>query len=412
MKQITRILHIFAAALLCLWACSQPDDAARKLEITIVEPDVSFDAGSVFVRVASDVSWTLSFEGEVDWATLSVTTGSGNKNSVIIDYDANEDPDDRTLTLNALSDDGSLHAVATLTQAGYSVDAPVVPVNAKDGKAATAPFDWLELPATGTTDPYDFVWHYIRVGANAIRNYSYYWNYSDLVAYWVAYPLTESYINKYAGSMPYRWGLEPLLSRDEQPVLTSGFRTGNYTVDGAFFARGHQIAMADRKITAEANIQTCYGTNMTPQLNKSDYASGDMDFNGGIWSNLESRVRDWAASSDTLYVVTGCTTSGSTKYALDNDGKKVTIPTGYFKAVLRYAPSSTVGHSGYMGCAVYLEHKLYPSSAKADKSYAMSIDELEKKLGIDLFVNLPARVGDSLAATVEAEDPKGVNWWW
>ena len=250
------------------------------------------------------------------------------------------------------------------------------------------------------------------MGADAIRNFSYYWDYDNLVALWVAYPLTDKYINRYAGSMPYRWGLEPLLERDKQSVLYSGFRTGNYSVDGAFFARGHQIAMADRKITAEANIQTCYGTNMTPQLNKSDYASGDMDFNGGIWASLENRVRDWASASDTLYVVTGCTLDRTDRYAVDNDGKRVTIPTGYFKAVLRYAPSSGVGHDGYMGCAVYLDHKLYPTSAKVDKSYAMSIDELERKLGIDLFVNLPARIGTDAAALIEAEDPRNINWWW
>ena len=411
MKQLYRILYILAA-LLCLAACVQPQDTARKLEVSVVEPNVGFDMGSVFVRVASDVDWTLSFENPVDWATLSTTAGSGNKNSVIIEYDANEDPDARSLKVIAVSTDGTLTAEATLTQSGYSVDAPEVPTNANDGIQSTAPFNWLELPATDAADGKDFVWHFIRVGANAIRNYSYYWDYKNLVAFWVAYPLTDSYINKYAGSMPYRWGLDPLLPRDKQSVLTSGFRTGNHTEEGAFYARGHQIAMADRKITAEANIQTCYGTNMTPQLNKSDYAGGDQDFNGGIWSSLESRVRDWASSSDTLYVVTGCTVAGSTYYALDNDGKKVTVPTGYFKAVLRYAPSSTVGHGGYMGCAVYLDHKLYSSSAKVDKSYAMSIDDLEQKLGIDLFVNLPGAVGESLANTIEAEDPKSVNWWW
>lgn len=411
MKRLFLILPILAAALIVGACCRTPEDPDT-LEVALVKTDVGFNAGSVFVRVASNQEWTLSFDPEVDWATLSNRSGIGNKNSVILDFETNEDPDPRAVTVVARSLDGRLTASATLSQEGYSIEAPEVPVNAKDGKAKSAPFNWMELPATSESDSYDFLWHFIRIGANSVRNYSYYWNYNDLVAFWVAYPLTEGYINRYAGSMPYRWGLEPLLERDKQPVLLSGYRSGNYSVDGAFFARGHQIAMADRKITAEANIQTCYGTNMTPQLNKSDYGAGDMDFNGGIWASLESRVRDWAAASDTLYVVTGCTLDGSTRYVFDNDGKQVTIPTGYFKAVLRYAPSSTVGHSGWMGCAVYLEHKLYSVSSKVNKSYAMSIDEMEKKLGIDLFVNLPAAVGETLAATVEAEDPKSVAWWW
>ena len=40
-----------------------------------------------------------------------------------------------------------------------------------------------------------------------------------------------------------------------------------------------------------------------------------------------------------------------------------------------------------------------------DKTYSMSIDALEQKLGIDLFVNLPDQVGKSVADQIEAEDP-------
>ena len=37
----------------------------------------------------------------------------------------------------------------------------------------------------------------------------------------------------------------------------------------------------------------------------------------------------------------------------------------------------------------------------------MSIDDLEKKLGIDFFVNLPSDIENS----VEKQDPKTVSWW-
>ena len=42
----------------------------------------------------------------------------------------------------------------------------------------------------------------------------------------------------------------------------------------------------------------------------------------------------------------------------------------------------------------------------------MSIRDLENKLGINLFVNLPGAVGESAAAAVETEDPNTVSWWW
>jgi hypothetical protein len=42
----------------------------------------------------------------------------------------------------------------------------------------------------------------------------------------------------------------------------------------------------------------------------------------------------------------------------------------------------------------------------------MSIDDLEKKLGIDLFVNLPTVIGQATADKVEAQEPSTVSWWW
>ena len=336
----------------------------------------------------------------VDWASLGTTSGSGSKNSIILSYSANQETSLRTLTVVATASGGKKTASATLTQQGYVAPAPSGQANG--GKAASAPYKWLELPATDAADGMDFLWHMVDVGGKKIRNYSCYWNYNDLVSIWVAYPLNSKYSS--GTTWDYKWGVDPLLSNDVQSVLYSGYRQGNNTsLSGAFYARGHQIARADRRICQDASDQTCYGTNMTPQLNKGD--GGTMDFNGGIWANLESRVRDkWAASSDTLYVVTGCVLDGAKYYALDNMGKKVTVPTAYYKAVLRYTSSSSstgLGYSGYMACAVWLEHKLYSTSAKVDKTYAMSIDALEQKLGIDQFGDAKPLPEKELAVVVE-----------
>lgn len=62
-----------------------------------------------------------------------------------------------------------------------------------------------------------------------------------------------------------------------------------------------------------------------------------------------------------------------------------------------------------MGCAFFFEHRNY--SSKALKPQAMSIDELEKKTGMDFFVNLPAAIGQDKAAAVEAADPTKNSWW-
>ena len=274
-------------------------------------------------------------------------------------------------------------------------DSPAVP----GGVSTRADVHWMELPATSTFDKLDFFCHMMDLDGRTIRNYSFYWDYDNLVARWVAYPLNKTYIG--TGKRSDAWNLDPLLSTDMQPVLYSTFTEGN----NGWYARGHQIPSADR-YSGNSNPQTFYATNMTPQ---------DDGFNSGIWAKLEGKVRDWAKSgsdADTVYVATGCVVDGAEYYCFDNYGKKVTVPTGYFKAILRYAPSSAITQStgGYMGCAFYFDHKNYPSSTPL-KSVAMSIDELESRTGIDFFVNLPSAAGKTVAEAVESADPARNSWW-
>ena len=84
------------------------------------------------------------------------------------------------------------------------------------------------------------------------------------------------------------------------------------------------------------------------------------------------------------------------------------VPVAYYKALLRYGKNSTYGQ--WNAAAFYLEHRAYSESL--GKQHSMSIDELEEILGIDLFVNLPAKVGAEQAAKIEATDPASVSLWW
>jgi endonuclease G len=356
---------------------------------------VTAASGSQFISVTATGSWTLSItypSGATDnWASLSTTTGSGSISTIVLSYTENTETTARPLTLTLTA--GSKSTSVQFSQNGKSGTG-----GGGTGGGSTTSSKWLELPATNATDGYDFFTHSMTIGSTNTRNYSFYWDYTNLVARWVAYPLCNWNIGSSTGRTD-AWGLDPLLSRDKQPVLFKAYASGN---DG-WRARGHQIPSADRLTSVASNNMTFYFTNMTPQIQDN--------FNGGIWANLESKVRGWAQSSDTLYVVTGCVPEGSTKYCYDNDGKKVTIPVGYYKAVLRYSKSTTLGFSGYMACAVYLDHKEY-ANASITSSYSMSIDDLEKKLGIDLFVNLPTVIGQATADKVEAQAPSTVSWWW
>ena len=254
-------------------------------------------------------------------------------------------------------------------------------------KVSSTTAGWLELPATSSTDGQDLLIHSFPDGT---RNYSAYWDYKNLVASWVAYPLCAGNIGT-SGGRTDSFSLDPLLPRDNQPYIPSAFKSGNTT---GSYDRGHQIPSADR-LNWRVNLETFFGTNMTPQ---------DNGFNGNTWGSLENKVRAWAKSSttDTLYVVTGCTGADvDAKYVLDYDDKHIAIPAGYYKALLRLAKDKS-----YIALGFYFDNAA--SNITNFKPHAISIDELEKKVGVDFFVNLP----DDVEKTVEAANPADEAWWW
>lgn len=355
---------------------------------------------SQFIYVMASSSWRITITsvdgGEpVDWIIADPSSGSGDMD-VTLKVEENKSEKERSAVITVENSAGK--ASKTISQKAKGSE--VKPDPTPSGGNLSPKTGWMELPAI--PEGMDAFTHSMTVGSVSTRNYSFLWDYSNLVAPWVAYPLCVWNMSGKAGRTN-AWDLDPLLPANKQPVLTRGFSEGN----AGWFARGHQIASADRQTSYSSNAMTFYGTNMTPQINNG--------FNADIWANLEGKVRSWAGRSDTLYVVTGCVIDykkGETvKYAVDNYGKKVTVPTAYYKVVLRYMKNSTVGYSGYSACAVWLDHKVY-STKNIDSKYSMSVKDLEKKVGMDFFVNLPAVVGEEMAAKIESEDPSKVSWWW
>ena len=388
----TRSVAALLALSLLVFSCKEPEKVEPLVPptISIKTQSVDGEAGSQFITIYAMGDWTVS--SSASWLTVSPTSGTGANNMVVINYGENTDAV-RTATVTVTSSGGS--ASASLTQNKLIVPAPV---DERGYGAKTAPYKWLEIPETRENDDQEFFTHYMTIGETSTRNYSYYWDYDNLVSSWVAYPLCAWNIG--SGSRSDEWGLDPLLPESSQPVLFSAY--------SGFGSRGHQIPSADRLTSRAANVQTFYFTNMTPQ---------DYDFNGGTWANLENKVRVWAkktgvtAGTDTLYVVTGCYVGNSTKKAKDNKGKSVAVPQYYFKALLRYRNNADVGHKGYMGCAFWFENANKYGS-KISKDMSMSLSKLEEKLGYKLFVNLEAKVGAETYKEIKDEDPSTVSWWW
>jgi len=114
--------------------------------------------------------------------------------------------------------------------------------------------------------------------------------------------------------------------------------------------------------------ESFYMSNMSPQ---------EASFNRGIWKNLESAVRKMATQNQAVYIVTGPIFT-SNKGAIGSN--RVTVPGYYFKVILDY--------SG-------VEHKaigfILPNSKSSQplSTFALSVDEVESRTGLDFFSAIP-----------------------
>lgn len=373
-------LLALAAVMAASAGCAKGDEAESQPcveSISIRTSSSDSNGGQSFVSVTAVGKWAISFSEDVSWARLNTVEGSGNKADIIFEWDENPVEKDRELTIVLSSKEVSQSVATSFLQKGVPTQEIVPDPVAK----------WMEIPSTDNKKLYFFT-HPMTIDGKKYRNYSYYWDVENLVAHWVAYPLNSTLIKGSSGRSE-KWGLDPKLPRQYQPVLYSA-----YKVMGV---RGHQLPSADRQ-QYEYNVQTFYGVNITPQ---------NYELNGGAWANLEGYVRTRSRMVDTLYIVTGCTIEGSTDYAYDNDGKAVRVPTGYFKALLAYSAKKTVGSrtGGYAGAGFYYKNEPYKGSFLDEM---MTIDDLEELTGFDFFINLPDALGQDAAAAVESTLDK---WW-
>ena len=374
------ILVLMAAALM-LVACDllqkNGGGSSASVSVTLKNATGDCDKGSVFVVANCISQWELELDfGENDpWASLSHTSGQGYKSNILLNYDANTTGESRSLSIILTS--GNKKSETVFTQNSTQQEK-------HDYGADVTDCGWLELPETKAGDGLEWFCHHFNHNGVTKRNYSFYYSYDDYVSLWVAYPLNAKLIG--SGSRSDAWAYDPLIPNNLQiNVLYPG-------ISG--YQRGHQLPSADR-YSGDSNPQTFYSTNMTPQRGK---------FNQNIWAGVEDKVRSWAkdGKADTLYVVTGCTVKGSTKKAIDRSGHSVTVPTSYWKACLKRTSS------GWTACGIWLDH--YTSASFITRDDLFSIDELENKIGIDLFVNLPAKIGNSQAALVESTKPTELAW--
>lgn len=247
-----------------------------------------------------------------------------------------------------------------------------------------------EIPRLRATAVDQFVDHYTTTSTGQkLETYCLEYNYVKFHSRWVAYYMTAS--NSFSGSGVIRsdQGGGPGFIVD--PDLPAQYQTdkSDYNPD---YDRGHMCSSADRLYSQNANNQTFYYSNMSPQLH---------DFNSGIWMYLENKVRTWGHNrslSDTLFIVKGGTIneeSNISGYTITGN-HKVAIPKYYFMALLARKGNT------YHAIGFILEHRNnYPSRNFGFRQYAVTIKELEDRTHIDFFPNLPDATEREVENTLE-----------
>jgi endonuclease G len=163
--------------------------------------------------------------------------------------------------------------------------------------------------------------------------------------------------------------------RVDPKVTSNPVKSTDY--QGSGYDRGHLCPAADMALNLTAMSETFYMSNMSPMA---------ASFNRGIWSRLEDWVREEALGNSGLHVVTGPILSSSCGSLKES----ITVPCAYYKIVFKEGSQpkmlgfvlSNAGASGSL------------------QAFAVSVDEIEKKTGLDFFPQLENTLEQSLESKV------------
>ncbi|MBR5687238.1 MAG: DNA/RNA non-specific endonuclease [Prevotella sp.] len=198
------------------------------------------------------------------------------------------------------------------------------------------------------------------------------------LARWVTYQMHKG--NSYKNvTRTNAWG--------DDPNIPYQYRTSSADFTSNF-SRGHLCPSSDRLCSREQNAHTFYYSNMMPQY---------QNHNGGLWQSMEQQVTNkWNTDNfrDTLYVVKAATIYDQ----LTTTGTGLTVPRYFYMAVL------CVKNGSYKAIGFWSLHENVSRTKEDLKKYAISIDELEERTGIDFFCNLPDDIEEEAEREVNTSD--------
>lgn len=233
----------------------------------------------------------------------------------------------------------------------------------------------LECPLPSSKGNTILVTHKVDEGKTV--NYSLEYDTQKHHARWVAFSF-DNYTAQTGSKRNEAWGWDPLISTKYE-VKKGDFKG---------FSRGHLVASNDRTFSVDANKQTFYYSNMSPQRQKH---------NDGVWLQLEQLVQRWGRTPrmrDKLYVVKGGTLEEDQIEKSWSNGK-IAVPKYYWIALLLEKNGS------YYSIAFWTEHQK-PQRVASPKTLAIPVAVLQQRTGIDFFHLLP----DKVEQEIENQNPR------
>lgn len=328
-----------------------------------------------FVRLHARSAWKLTVLPEgTSWISLERSHGEATEHVRIAVMVKENLGASRSAKLIVTSE--GVSDTLTIAQAGTGSPQPnpgPQPSQDPTGEYILGDVNLLEAPALAGGAHNYFITH----RANGIVNYSLEYDTQKRHPRFVCFSFDDvTSQKKVKRSDAWAW----------DPQIPAKFSTENL-FRGSGYDRGHMVASEDRVFSLEANQQTFYYSNMSPQLG---------GLNQKFWQQLEALVQSWgrnASLRDVIYVAKGGTIRDHEVEA-NKMRNMVVVPKHYWMALVVKKGAT------YHGLAFYVEHREYAASTRPS-AVALSIDELEGKTGLDLFHNFP----DDLEAKFEAETP-------
>lgn len=206
------------------------------------------------------------------------------------------------------------------------------------------------------------------------RAYSISFNKSLIIPNWVAYEFTKDELNGDFSRTGLNFNPDPDC-KYKQATDDDYYKSG--------YEKGHMANAEDMSWDFDVLKESFYYTNAIPQKK---------NLNTGRWKVAENKVRKWVENYDTLFVVSGGIINNNVKYIGKN---KVGVPDEFYKVILVFTQKYQKG----IGFIISQDSPKIPL-----EKFATSIDEVEKRTGIDFFYQLPDNIENKIEKSYNIND--------